>query len=171
MGFVHGASPRWKCNGIVLFSIVQFIIGIFQLEDNVKEPESILLVDDDNVSTYLIQRLISKYYKNSEVIVARNGEDALNIIQDMCLTGSIECPHLIILDINMPVMDGLEFMKVLTDSGLKKHFRIVVFTTSSNERDFTILRSYGINEFYLKPVTEGEMLEIVQKQSSFQPSR
>lgn len=128
-----------------------------------KKSDAILLVDDDQVSTFLVQRLVARLNDSLEVIVANNGEDALEMIQEMCLMDG-KCPELIILDINMPMMDGIEFMKVLNESNLRKFFRVVVFTTSSNERDYRILRSYGIDEFYLKPVTETEMREILNKQ-------
>ncbi len=130
-----------------------------------KKSESILLVDDDHVSRFLISRLILRFNKDTEIILANNGEEALTILQERCVVDD-NCPSLIILDINMPMMDGLEFMKVLSYSSLRERLRVVVFTTSSNENEFNVLRSLGVTEFYHKPVTDVEMKEIFRKRES-----
>src|SRR6478735_15773 len=101
-----------------------------------KKIDKILLVDNDSVNNYLNTRLLKKLEIANEINVALNGKEAINHINK-----SNSCPELILLDINMPVMDGFEFL-----NSYKTHTSsepvIVVLTTSSNEKDIDKLENH-----------------------------
>lgn len=120
----------------------------------------ILLVDDDDVTIFLTQRLLSRLTPNAEIKVAHNGEEALKIIDEIDAVNH-RCPDLILLDINMPVMNGLEFMDKFSHSTIRPHCRIVAVTTSSNKNDFNALKGYGVDDIVLKPVTQSSISDIL----------
>ncbi|MBC7387995.1 MAG: response regulator [Opitutaceae bacterium] len=125
-----------------------------------KRPDFILLVDDDQITNYLTQRLLTRLNPSATVRIANNGEEALRIIKETADVDHIS-PDLILLDVNMPVMNGIEFMSALTESDYRDHSRIVAVTTSSNKNDFAALRKYGIDEIILKPLTPSRMAELM----------
>jgi len=126
----------------------------------VKNHSFILLIDDDQITNYLTQRLLSRLSPQAIVKVANNGEEALAIIKEIADVDH-KCPDLILLDVNMPVMNGIEFMSALSDSNYRDHCRIVAVTTSSNKNDFAALRKYGIEEIILKPLTSSRVEELL----------
>lgn len=132
-----------------------------QLENRqVKTQEIILVVDDDDITNFLTQRILSRIKPSAQIIVANNGEEALRIIYSV-VKKDHRCPDLILLDVNMPVMNGIEFLTSFSSTELRKSCRIVVVTTSSNKSDFAALKQYGIDEIISKPVTQSRMEEVL----------
>lgn len=126
---------------------------------------SILLVDDDQINNFINKRIIKKLAIADEVNIALNGEEALSHIQDYCLkTG--HCPELIFLDINMPVMNGFEFLNEFKNLPLenKNEVKIIVLTTSTNPGDLQKLKDYSIKGFVNKPLTEKKILELINSE-------
>lgn len=131
---------------------------------------SILLVDDDKTTNFLNQLLIKDLGLAEEVFTAENGQDALRVIQDQCENSS--CPALILLDVNMPVMNGFEFLEAYEELAFtrKQSIIVVMLTTSLHPRDVTRLNGMPIQGFLNKPLTKVMMQEIVKKHFSSEPS-
>lgn len=125
--------------------------------------DTVLLVDDSEatnaMNVYLLQRLNAARH----IEVALNGADALAYLQ--AKAGSPPkhpCPDLIILDLNMPVMNGTEFLKHYQklDEGQKGGIVLIMLTTSMLEKDRQQVNEIGVvSEYLSKPLT----LEMVQK--------
>lgn len=118
-----------------------------------------LLIDDDNINNYLSKEVISGTNLVDEVIVFTNGHQGLQYFKDSSL--STQDKILILLDLNMPVMDGLEF---LNQFGLIKHpykFLIVILTSLDNQSDKERIKKYNIEHFIAKPITEEKLLRIL----------
>lgn len=129
-----------------------------------KRINSIMLVEDDNITNFINERLLRKLDIAGEINIVVNGSDALNTIKNTIEKGSM-CPNLILLDINMPVMDGFEFLnefKKLTFSG-KKDVVIIVLTTSTNVSDINKLKNAGNTDFINKPLTREKVITIMSK--------
>lgn len=93
----------------------------------------ILLVDDDDVDTEAIARSAQRYEMLGPLVTANNGLEALEILREQA--SGLDYPFLILLDLNMPMMDGFEFLhEVRSDPSLSNHI-IFVLTTSSSESD------------------------------------
>ena len=120
----------------------------------------ILLVDDDNINNFINQRLIKKLNITEEVSVAVNGEDAINTIKN----AGDYLPDLILLDINMPVMDGFEFLEAYKKLPIanKDNAVIVMLTTSTNQNDMARSKSIPIRGFLNKPLTEEKIKKIMK---------
>jgi len=125
---------------------------------------SILLVDDDQINNFINKRIINKLGIADEVKTALNGEEALNYIQQHCQNTG-QCPELIFLDINMPVMNGFEFLNEFDSLPLnnKDEVKIIVLTTSTNPGDLQKLKDYRIKGFLNKPLTEKKIWEAINQ--------
>lgn len=109
-----------------------------------KKLGCILLVDDDDTTNFVNQLLLEDLKVTEQVMVANNGRDALQLLTQQWTKGS--CPELLLLDLNMPEMDGFEFLEAYEalEFEQKKSFVIVVLTTSMNPVDFERLRTAPI---------------------------
>ncbi|WMJ73713.1 response regulator [Cytophagaceae bacterium ABcell3] len=116
--------------------------------------KTVLLIDDDNINNFINQRLIKKAGLAQKVEVSTNGEEGLKFIRETYKSGK-NCPDLILLDINMPVMDGFDFIRVFENMDYinKDKTKIIVLTTSSNKKDIQTLKKLGCINYINKPLT------------------
>jgi len=112
-----------------------------------KKVLSILLIEDDRIEVMKLKRVLSKEALNHKLIEAKNGEEALTLLRDKSIL-----PDLILLDLNMPKIDGIEFLKILKDDETLKYIPTVVLTTSSNHNDVKQCYEIGIAGYVLKPL-------------------
>lgn len=132
-----------------------------------KTLNSIMLIDDDETTNYYNQYIIKKIGAAEHVIVATNGKKALDYLNNI-EEGSDEFikPNLIFLDINMPVMDGFEFLDAYKkiDESKKADILICFLTSSTHETD--IIKAKELNEivgYENKPMDEEKLKAIMEK--------
>ena len=108
---------------------------------------SFLLIEDDQIETIKFKRVLNAFEQKHLIIEAQNGEEALTYLQS-----DQELPDVILLDLNMPKMNGIEFLKNLKTDDKMKYIPVVILTTSNNHRD--VLESYteGVAGYILKPL-------------------
>ena len=126
---------------------------------------SILLVDDNRATNFLHVRTLRKSGLVENVHTAHNGQEALEYLTTE-VNGSYPRPDLIFLDINMPTMNGWEFLSAYRRLPLEQRGNIVVvmLTTSLNPDDMQRARSIEeVNEYAQKPLTPETLMEIVGK--------
>lgn len=123
--------------------------------------DKVLLVDDDNINNFLSEEIISAANITKEVVLLTDGQQALNYLNTLEVHEN-EPPKklLILLDLNMPVMDGFEFLEELQPEKVKADFQIIILTSSDNQRDIEKIKAYDIKNFISKPITEEKLLEI-----------
>lgn len=123
--------------------------------------KEILLIDDDPITNFLNEKVLRKLNIADGIRVAVNGQEAINMIQDICHGGG-ECPELIFLDINMPIMDGFEFLNHFKKAELKnkEKVKIVILSTSSNPQDIEMARKQNI-EILAKPLTDDIVAKVI----------
>lgn len=124
----------------------------------------ILLVDDDQINNFINQRLIEDLIITEELNLVNNGLEAVDYLKGSC-QNSNKCPELILLDINMPVMDGFEFLYEFKslDFPNKEKVKIVMLTTSTSQKDLEKLEDHQIAGYINKPLTEEKMMELFNK--------
>lgn len=116
---------------------------------------AVLIVDDDPVSSYINKRLIEKLKISDKIIIARNGLDALKKLADFDPNDNT-CPEMIILDMEMPVIDGMEFIESFKHLYFenKSNVKIIVNSASINEHYKELLLDSNIVGYFLKPLNE-----------------
>ena len=112
---------------------------------------NVLAVDDDVINLKLVEMMLKKHGSIGEIIKAPNGLEALNILTQRKDIG------IILLDIVMPVMNGLEFLDNTQVKSLKKNIPVIVLTTDETTKKDSL--SKGANDFLTKPITEKLLFE------------
>ena len=110
----------------------------------------ILLVEDNPDDVLLTQRALRQHRIGNQVIVAGDGEEALEYLQPASAEGP--CPALILLDINLPKVNGLQVLEVLSGSARTRRLPVIVLTNSSHERDMVESLNLGAHSYITKPV-------------------
>ncbi|TDD76968.1 response regulator [Flavobacterium caseinilyticum] len=110
---------------------------------------NILLVEDDLVDVMNVKRAFAKNNIKNELFVAGNGVEALEMLNNMI----VPLPRIIILDINMPKMNGIEFLKNLRDTENLKNISVFVMTTSNEDSDKFDAYNLNVAGYILKPLS------------------
>ncbi len=119
----------------------------------------ILLVEDDDVDAIAVHRALKELHVTNPLERAENGEKALAYLND----GSKDRPCLILLDINMPVMGGIEFLRAVKAYGPDlRRIPIVVLTTSGEQQDKVESFSIGVAGYMKKPVDYQQFVETMR---------
>jgi CheY-like chemotaxis protein len=116
----------------------------------------VLLVDDDEDNRELVKFVVSRSRLDLELVIAVNGLDAIKYVK-------IKRPDLILMDMQMPVMDGYEAVSVIKGDPLFSSIPIVAFTAQARPEDIARTRSLGCVEHYTKPMDPEELLNTIQK--------
>ncbi len=116
-----------------------------------------VLIVDDSKLIHQMYRLILNRYRDCKIIDAMNGLEAFDILSR---ENGIE---LILLDINMPVMNGVQFMEKLKKDGLYKDIPIVVISTEGKEEDTVRAMQLGAWGYVVKPFKSGTLYDIIDK--------
>lgn len=124
----------------------------------VKTPYSVFVADDDDDDRFLMKVAFDEHCPEAKVQFAIDGIDLITALAD-----SPARPCLIILDLNMPRLNGLESLQVLRASPTYINTPIIVFSTSDNEKDKADARSNGANEYIVKPVNMRDLATLINK--------
>lgn len=126
-----------------------------------EQKRNILLVDDDRVANFLSERIISAMDIAKEVRSVTNGREALKILHNH--EGAAFVPDVILLDLNMPIMNGFEFIQAFQelDLPLKDKMIIIAVTSSNNSNDIEKARSFGIKHYLTKPISPESIKAII----------
>lgn len=118
----------------------------------------ILLVEDDSVDVMTIKRALKEIHVINPVVHAENGEAALAYLNDP----ASERPCIILLDLNMPVMNGIEFLQQVKADGRYKRIPVVVLTTSEEQEDKVNSFEFGVAGYMAKPVDYRRFVEMIR---------
>jgi CheY-like chemotaxis protein len=122
---------------------------------------SVLLVDDDYVNNFVTERLLKRANFAHHIKSVRNGEEALTFLSEE----KNECPELIFLDLNMPEMDGINFLKYFKKMVLEKKIKVVMLTGHVGPKQKKLLEELGFPNVIEKPLTEEKLNYIQAKES------
>jgi len=124
--------------------------------------KTILLVEDNPDDVALTLRALKMNHILNKVIVARDGSEALDFLFGTGDSPPMETPELILMDINMPKINGLELLERIRDNESTKLLPVVVLTTSDEDRDRIDSYRLGANSYISKPVEFEEFNKVVK---------
>jgi len=115
---------------------------------------SILLVDDDEVDCMNVQRAFKKSNISNPLVIAHDGIEGLDLLRGTNGVNKIDpLPRIILLDINMPRMNGLEFLKEIRADKDLHTMSVFIMTTSNDEKDRFEAYNYNVAGYIIKPIS------------------
>jgi len=114
---------------------------------------NILLIEDDEVDVMNVKRAFQKNNLNNPIQHAGNGIEALDLLRGQNGQTQIELPRIILLDLNMPRMGGIEFLHELRKDELLKNISVFVMTTSNEDKDKVDAYNLNVAGYILKPLS------------------
>lgn len=114
---------------------------------------NVLLVEDDEVDVMNVKRSFKKNCINNPLYVAKNGLEALNMLSGKDPDNYVSTPRIVLLDINMPKMGGIEFLTELRKDPALKPTTVFVMTTSNEDSDKIAAYNLNVAGYILKPLS------------------
>ncbi len=129
------------------------------------ETNGVLLVEDNPDDVVLTLRAFKKNQIDAQVDVASDGEEALRVLQQR-IEANQKLPALVLLDLQLPKISGLEVLKHIRENSDLKDLVVVVLTTSNLERDMSTAYKLGANDYIRKPLDLSTFNQIVKELSA-----
>ncbi len=120
--------------------------------------QPLLLIEDDEIDVLTFKRSLKEIHVLNQLYVAGDGEEALALLR----TPSHGRPCLILLDLNMPRMTGLEFLRIVKHDDHLKRIPVIILTTSKDERDKVESFKLGAAGYMVKPVDYHQFVEVIR---------
>lgn len=130
------------------------------------EPVEILLVEDNPADAELTLHALQKSKLANSIQLVTDGEEALDFLfcRGRFSSRSFEeAPHVVLLDLKLPKVDGLQVLRELKQDSRTKAIPVIVLTTSKEERDMVISYENGVNSYIQKPVNFSDFQEVVRQ--------
>ncbi len=118
----------------------------------------VLMIDDDTIEIMKLKRTVSSKNLDHQIIDAKNGEQALNILEQ-----KDGIPDIVLLDLNMPKINGIELLSILKAKESLRHIPIIIVTTSSNNKDLLQCYKLGIAGYIIKPLKYKDYVTKIKK--------
>jgi CheY-like chemotaxis protein len=131
------------------------------------ESKSILLVEDDELDVISVERSLKKINMDVKLYTAYNGIEALSLLKGKSKEKMEDLPDIILLDLNMPRMNGIEFLKELRSNPAYNDIKVFVMTTSNEDKDRIETENLGINGFIIKPLNFNDNTKRTSSMDSF----
>jgi len=120
--------------------------------------KTILLVEDDMIDAMTVKRALKELNVINPIDTVENREEALEYLNNQ----TNELPGIILLDLNMPKMNGIEFLKIAKKDLHFKHIPVIILTTSLEEIDRIDTFSLGVAGYMVKPVDYKQFVEVIK---------
>lgn len=118
----------------------------------------VLLVEDDRVDAMTVERAFKDLRITNRLDIVTNGEEALSFLRNPANPS----PCIILLDLNMPIMNGAEFMEIVKQDDKLKRIPVVILTTSKTEQDKVVNFDLGVAGYMIKPVDYHKFVEVIR---------
>jgi len=123
-----------------------------------RNKKPILLVEDDRVDAMTVKRALKEIHMTNPLQICGNGEEALRFLREH----PADRPCIILLDLNMPRMNGVEFLKIVKQDQSLRRIPVVVLTTSKEQQDRVDSFSYSVAGYMVKPVDYIQFVEVIR---------
>jgi response regulator RpfG family c-di-GMP phosphodiesterase len=119
---------------------------------------NILLIEDDMIEVMKLNRVISSLQLSHKLIEAENGEEALKVLEQ-----KDKMPDIILLDLNMPKLNGIEFLSILKKRKDLKCIPTIILSTSNNPKDILKCYETGVSGYVIKPLKYEDYVSKIEK--------
>ncbi|WP_428224792.1 response regulator [Flavobacterium sp.] len=118
------------------------------------------IIDDDNIFTFVLKKLLDKHQGFGSVVDFKDGNEALNLL----FAKNAELPCIILLDLNMPLLDGWQFLDELQASEVWEQLNVFILTSSIDYHDIEKSKQYSVvKDFISKPIDHSKLDVILEK--------
>lgn len=128
------------------------------MEIKMKNSRPILLIEDDIVDQMSVKRAVKQLAISNPLKIAENGEEAIEYLKN----SKNELPAFILLDLNMPRLNGIEFLSIIKNDLTWKRIPVIVLTTSREDSDRISSYSFSVAGYVLKPVDYDKFVDVVR---------
>ncbi|HET6228224.1 MAG TPA: response regulator [Bacteroidia bacterium] len=131
--------------------------------DKIEERHCIIVADDDTDDQFMLKEAFSSLNFDKEISTVENGEELLDYLhkRGKYSNASLPVPKLILLDLNMPKIDGRQCLKLIKEHTQFCKIPIIIFSTSNNPEDIAQCYELGANSYIIKPYSYNELVEII----------
>jgi CheY-like chemotaxis protein len=126
--------------------------------------KTILLIEDDELDVISVERTLKKLDTEYNLHIAHNGKEALGMLTR---TEDPILPDVILLDLNMPKMNGIEFLRIIREEAMFKNLQVFVMTTSSETSDRILTEQLGVSGYIIKPLAYTDNTKRVDAMDAF----
>ena len=133
----------------------------------VSNAPKFLLVEDNDLDVEKITRAFTRLKIGNSIVRAKDGYEALDILQGNNGKAKILAPYIILLDLNMPKMNGVEFLKALRADETISHSPVIVLTTPDRRNDVESAYAHNVCGYIVKPVRIDQMFEALSTLNMF----
>ncbi|MES2650386.1 MAG: response regulator [Bacteroidota bacterium] len=123
---------------------------------------NLLVIDDDDINVFIIKKIVEKTGFDIEMVARNNGQQAIDYINETIAQNN-PLPRLVLIDINMPVMNGWEFIEAYEALGIEQKVDMYILSSSVYENDIEKTKSYkAVKGFISKPLSMERLTELVK---------
>jgi two-component system response regulator len=140
------------------------------MNETLQQSQSILMVEDSEDDYEATSRAFKKVNLHNPVVWCRSGRDALDLLKgkgEHNNVGKCSQPGLILLDLNMPGLDGRKTLQLIKEDDNLKKIPVIILTTSSDERDILDCYQMGANTYVQKPVSFEGLIEAIKRLKAY----
>ncbi|SDM55164.1 response regulator [Pedobacter antarcticus] len=125
-------------------------------------PINLLVIDDDDINIFIIKKIVEKTGYDAKMVAKTNGQLAIDYLKDL-QQNDISFPDLILIDINMPVLNGWEFLEVYEKLGILQDSDMYMLSSSVYENDIEKAKTYKtVKGFISKPLSIERLIELFE---------
>jgi CheY-like chemotaxis protein len=131
--------------------------------DKIEQKHCILVADDDTDDQFMLKEAFASLNFDKEIRTVENGEELLDFLnrKGKYSDASLPIPKLILLDLNMPKIDGRQCLRLIRTNPQYSKIPIIIFSTSNNPEDISQSYELGANSYIIKPYSYNELVEII----------
>ncbi|MBB5636367.1 CheY-like chemotaxis protein [Pedobacter cryoconitis] len=127
---------------------------------------NLLVIDDDDINIFIIKKIVEKTGYEAKMVAKTNGLMAIDYLKELIESDQI-LPHLILIDINMPVLNGWEFLDAYEKLGIQNDIDMYMLSSSVYENDIEKAKTYKtVKGFISKPLSIERLVELFEGKSS-----
>ncbi len=123
---------------------------------------NLLVIDDDDINIFIIKKIVEKTGFDIDMVARNNGQQAIDYLHETIAQNN-DLPRLVLIDINMPVMNGWEFIEAYNTLGIEQKVDMYILSSSVYENDIEKTKSYkAVKGFISKPLSMERLTELVK---------